>query len=104
MILRLAFGRLGRASRLRFLTDFRGFLGTPMRLKCMVSSASRPISRIQTPGTVEYSAFVWDPARETWDEAPFPVPPVVGFQCSHIDGHLIACGKHPSEQERIDDC
>ena len=52
-----------------------------------------------TPGTVKYSAFVWDPARETWDEAPFPVPPVVSFQCSHIDGYLMACGNHPSEQE-----
>ena len=49
-----------------------------------------------TPGTVKYSAFVWDPARETWDEAPFPVPPVVGW-CSHIDGHLIVSGKHPSD-------
>ena len=49
-------------------------------------------------GTVEYSAYVWDPARETWDEAPFPVPPVVGFQCNHIDGYLIACGHHPSER------
>ena len=49
-----------------------------------------------TPGTVKYSAFVWDPARETWDEAPFPVPPVVGFWCSQIDGHLIVSGKHPS--------
>ena len=47
-------------------------------------------------GTVKYSAFVWDPARETWDPAPFPVPPVVGFECSHIDGYLIACGNHPS--------
>ena len=50
-------------------------------------------------GTVEYSAYVWDPARETWDEAPFPVPPVVVFACSHIDGYLMACGNHPSEQE-----
>ena len=50
-------------------------------------------------GTVEYSAYVWDPARETWDEAPFPVPPVVGFQCSQIDGNLMACGNHPSEQK-----
>ena len=51
-----------------------------------------------TPGIAEYTAFVWDPARETWDEAPFPVPPVVGFQCNHIDGYLIACGHHPSER------
>ena len=49
-----------------------------------------------TPGTVKYSAFVWDPARETWDEAPFPVPPVVSW-CSQIDGHLIVSGKHPSD-------
>ncbi len=49
-----------------------------------------------TPGTVKYSAFVWDPARETWDEAPFPLPPVVGFWCSHIDGHLIVSGNHLS--------
>ena len=52
-----------------------------------------------TPGTVKYSAFVWDPARETWDEAPFPVPPVVGFWCSQIDGHLIASGNYPSDQD-----
>ena len=52
-----------------------------------------------TPGTVKYSAFVWDPARESWDEAPFPVPPVVVFACSHIDGYLMACGNHPSEQD-----
>ena len=32
-----------------------------------------------TPGTVKYSAFVWDPARESWDEAQFPVPPVVSL-------------------------
>ena len=51
-----------------------------------------------TPGIAEYTAFVWDPARETWDEAPFPVPPVVGFQCSHIYGYLIVCGHHPSER------
>ena len=50
-----------------------------------------------TPGTVKYSAFVWDPARETWDEAPFPLPPVVGFWCSHIDGHLIVSGNHLSD-------
>ena len=50
-----------------------------------------------TPGTVKYSAFVWDPARETWDDAPFPVPPVVGFWCSQIDGHLIVSGNHLSD-------
>ena len=50
-----------------------------------------------TPGTVKYSAFVWDPARESWDEAPFPVPPVVGFWCSQIDGHLIVSGNHRSD-------
>ena len=49
-----------------------------------------------TPGTAGYSAFVWDPAREAWDEAPFPVPPVVSW-CSQIDGHLIVSGKHPSD-------
>ena len=54
-----------------------------------------------TPGTVKYSAFVWDPARETWDEAPFPVPPVVGFDCSQIDGHLIVSSNHPSEQAPV---
>ena len=54
---------------------------------------------ILAPGNVRYSAFVWDPARETWDEAPFPVPPVVGFWCSQIDGHLIASGNYPSDQD-----
>ena len=52
-----------------------------------------------TPETASYAAFVWDPARESWDEAQFPVPPVVSFQCSHIDGYLMACGNHPSEQD-----
>ena len=54
-----------------------------------------------TPGTAGYSAFVWDPAREAWDEAPFPVPPVVGFDCSQIDGHLIVSSNHPSEQAPV---
>ena len=49
------------------------------------------------PETASYSAFVWDPARESWDEAPFPVPPVVGFWCSQIDGHLIVSGNHLSD-------
>ena len=49
-----------------------------------------------TPETVSYAAFVWDPATESWDEAPFPVPPVVGFECSHIDDHLIVSGNHLS--------
>ena len=49
-----------------------------------------------TPETASYAAFVWDPARESWDEPPFPLPPVVGFECSHIDGHLIVSGNHLS--------
>lgn len=46
---------------------------------------------------IDYRAFVWDPTSESWD-ALFPVPPVVAFESSHIDGHLIVCGNHPSGQ------
>ena len=48
--------------------------------------------------TVKYLAFVWNPITEMWDEAPFPTPPVVGFQCSQIDGYLIVYGNYPSKQ------
>ena len=83
------------------LTEVEEFIGTPTLSRCMVSSASWPYFEL-TPGTAGYSAFVWDPAREAWDEAPFPVPPVVGFDCSQIiDGHLIVSSNHPSEQAPV---
>ena len=44
MILRRAFGQPDRASRSSFMTDKEEFIGTPTRSKCMVSSASWPIS------------------------------------------------------------
>ena len=39
-----------------------------------------------------YLAFVWDPIREAWDEAPFPVPPVIALHHDSIDGNLIISG------------
>ena len=48
-----------------------------------------------TPGTVKYSAFVWDPTRETWDD--FPVPPVMG-SVTQMDGHTVVCGRCRSDQ------
>ena len=45
-----------------------------------------------TPEDVSYLAFVWDPIREAWDEAPFPVPPVLALRGDSIDNHLIVSG------------
>ena len=45
-----------------------------------------------TPEDVRYLAFIWDPIREAWDEAPFPVPPVIALHHDSIDGNLIISG------------
>ena len=50
---------------------------------------------ILAPGNVRYSAFVWDPTRETWDD--FPVPPVMG-SVTQMDGHTVVCGRCRSDQ------
>ena len=39
-----------------------------------------------------YLAFIWDPLREAWDEAPFPVPPVLALCGESIDNHLVVVG------------
>ena len=44
------------------------------------------------PQDVRYLAFIWDPIREAWDEAPFPVPPVVALCGDSIDNHLVVSG------------
>ena len=43
-------------------------------------------------GTVKYSAFVWNPARCLWEDAPFPVPPVIALRGDSIDNNLIVSG------------
>ena len=50
---------------------------------------------ILAPDIVRYSAFVWDPTRETWDD--FPVPPVMG-SVTQMDGHTVVCGRCRSDQ------
>jgi hypothetical protein len=45
------------------------------------------------PEDVRYLAFIWDPIREAWDEAPFPVPPVVCLHGASIDNNLIVSGR-----------
>ena len=45
-----------------------------------------------TPDSHRYLAFIWDPIREAWDEAPFPVPPVVCLRGESIDNHLVVVG------------
>ena len=44
------------------------------------------------PEDVRYLAFIWDPIRGAWDEAPFPVPPVVCLRGDSIDNNLIVHG------------
>ena len=44
------------------------------------------------PDTFEYTAFLWDPTREAWEEASFDKPSVVALDCSHIDDHLFVLG------------
>ena len=46
----------------------------------------------RTPEDVSYLAFIWDPIREAWDEAPFPVPPVLALCGDSIDNHLVVSG------------
>ena len=41
---------------------------------------------------MRYLAFIWDPIRGAWDEAPFPVPPVVCLLGDSIDNNLIVHG------------
>ena len=45
------------------------------------------------PEDVRYLAFVWDPIRGAWDDAPFPVPPVVCLHGASIDNNLIVSGR-----------
>ena len=44
------------------------------------------------PEDARYLAFIWDPIRGAWDEAPFPVPPVVCLRGDSIDNNLIVHG------------
>ena len=44
------------------------------------------------PEDVRYLAFIWDPTRGAWDEAPFPVPPVIALHATSIDNHLVVSG------------
>ena len=44
------------------------------------------------PEDVRYLAFIWDPTRGGWDEAPFPVPPVLALCGESIDNHLVVVG------------
>ena len=50
------------------------------------------------PEDVRYLAFVWDPIRGAWDDAPFPVPPVVCVGGESIDNNLIIQGSHDSSE------
>ena len=54
---------------------------------------------ILAPDNVRYSAFVWDPTRETWDD--FPTPPVLAHCVSQVDGHIAASGNHSPEQPTL---
>ena len=47
----------------------------------------------RTPEDVSYLGFTWDPIRGAWDEAPFPVPPVVCLRGQSIDNNLIVFGR-----------
>ena len=44
------------------------------------------------PEDVSYLGFMWDPIRGAWDEAPFPVPPVIAHDGDSIDNNLIVSG------------
>jgi len=44
------------------------------------------------PEDARYLAFIWDPIRGAWDEAPFPVPPVIALRGDSIDNNLIVHG------------
>ena len=44
------------------------------------------------PEEVQYLAFIWDPIRGAWDEAPFPVPPYIALHGECIDNHIIVSG------------
>ncbi len=44
------------------------------------------------PEHARYLAFIWDPIRGAWDEAPFPVPPVIALRGDSIDNNLIVHG------------
>ena len=45
------------------------------------------------PEDARYLAFIWDPIRGAWDEAPFPVPPIICLHGASIDNHLIVSGR-----------
>ena len=90
MIPRLKLGRPGLAFRTSF-TLREEFIGTTTAFElrkrfCLMGMFQR------TPEDVSYLAFVWDPIREAWDEAPFPVPPVLALRGDSIDNHLFVSG------------
>ena len=52
------------------------------------------------PEDVSYLGFMWDPIRGAWDEAPFPMPPVIAHDGENIDNNLIVAGNvEPSSYE-----
>ena len=54
----------------------------------------------RTPEDVSYLGFMWDPIRGAWDEAPFPMPPVIAHDGENIDNNLIVAGNvEPSSYE-----
>ena len=68
----------------------------PRNLRLVRSSGTgTSVARPRLSSYVRYSAFVWDPTRETWDD--FPVPPVMG-SVSQMDGHTVVCGRCRSDQ------
>ena len=90
MIPRLKLGRPGRASP-HELYDEGGVHWhlTAFELRkrfCLMGLFQR------TPEDVSYLAFIWDPIREAWEEAPFPMPPVIAHDGESIENNLIVSG------------
>ena len=64
---------------------------------CVVAKFRGGEHRAETDGagTYSYRTFAWDPAREEWDENPFPPPPRCAIRCSCIDDYLVAFATEP---------
>ncbi|CAH0379459.1 unnamed protein product [Pelagomonas calceolata] len=59
---------------------------------CLMACCKLAPEDVARPYNVRYLAFIWDPLREAWDEAPFPVPPVLALIGESIDNHLVVVG------------
>ena len=46
----------------------------------------------RTPEDVSYLGFMWDPIQGAWQEAPFPMPPVIAHDGESIENNLIVAG------------